>query len=143
MPALVIERPTGRGVQALVIALLAGFGVASGAGAQQPSPRAAAERFYAAYMQLHVSGLPDAEQSKVLMPLFTPSVRRLFQAAALEQDRAMREQPDEKPPWVEGDLMSSLWEGAQDYAVGDPNVQGGLVVVRSELGEAEARKPRG
>ncbi len=26
---------------------------------------------------------------------------------------------------------------------GDPNVQGGLVVVRSELGEAEARKPRG
>ena len=123
MPALEIERPMGRVVRALSIVLLAGLGIAPGAGAQQPSPRAAAERFYAAYLQLHVSGLPDAEQSKVLMPLFTPAVRRLFQAAAVEQDRALREQPDEKPPWVEGDLFSSLFEGATSYSLGKSRVQ--------------------
>ena len=40
---------------------------------------------------------------------------------------------------VTGELRLDIAADGQ----GDPAVQGGIVVVRSELGEAEAKKPRG
>jgi hypothetical protein len=115
------------------IALLLGFGATAGAAAQQPSPKEAADRFYQMYLRMHISGLPDDEQSKLLFPLLSPDLRQLIEAARVEQDKAIKEHPDEKPPWIEGDLLSSLWEGAQSFKVGAQTVRGDRADVTVQL----------
>lgn len=36
----------------------------------------------------------------------------------------IREHPDEKPPWADGDLFTSLFEGAQSFRLGRPTAHG-------------------
>jgi hypothetical protein len=91
-------------------------------------------------MRLQMSGLPDEDQSKVLFPLLSPDLRRLIEAAQVEQAKDMQEHPDEKPPWIEGDLFSSLFEGARTFDVGTPVARGDRAVVPVQLtcGEADS-----
>ncbi len=95
----------------------------------QNSPRDIALRFYRTYLKLKVSGLPDARQYKALSPLLSPDLRRLLEAARLEQAVAFRERPDEKGPWSDGDLFTSLHEGAQSFRIGRPTARGNYAYV--------------
>lgn len=69
-------------------------------------------------MRLKVSGLPDAKQMKVLTPLLSEDLLRLFESAKREQEKFIKENTDEKPPWIEGDLFTSLFEGATSFRIG-------------------------
>ncbi|HEV2800725.1 MAG TPA: hypothetical protein VGW12_09520 [Pyrinomonadaceae bacterium] len=91
---------------------------------QSASPADFAARFYRTYLKLKMNGLPDEKQYKVLAPLLSSQLQQLFAAARVEQDRAIREQPDEKPPWIEGDLFTSLYEGAHSFRIGRPKLRG-------------------
>jgi hypothetical protein len=82
--------------------------------AQAPAPAAAAaavESFYKAYQTARISGLPDDAKRNVLTPHLTPELNNALRRARTEQERCRKRHPDEKPPWVEGDLFSSNFEG--------------------------------
>jgi hypothetical protein len=86
------------------------------------SPAQAADKFYRAYLKLKIRGLPNDKEMKVLSPLITSDLKDLFEAARKIQAKFIQEHPDEKGPWVDGDLFTSLFEGAQSFQVGRPTV---------------------
>ena len=89
--------------------------------AQGPSSATqAANRFYRTYLKLKILGLPNSEQMKTLTPLITADLNDLFEAARMTQAKFIQEHPDEKPPWADGDLFTSLFEGAQSFKFGHP-----------------------
>lgn len=81
-------------------------------------PKKIASEFYRACINLKISGLPDDDQLRVLAPFLHKDLQRLFKNAKREQARFKKKFPDEKPPWIEGDLFSSLWEGPQSFEIG-------------------------
>jgi len=121
-----------RSVTHITIAFLLLVVSSSQSGAQS-TPRGAANRFYRTYLKLRVRGLPNKRQRKVLWPLFAPDLRQMFDAAEREQTKFSRENPGEKPPWCEGDLFSSLFEGAQAFTLGDPKLSGDRIYVPVNL----------
>ena len=92
-----------------------------------------AARFYQAYMRFKPSGLPDARAVRVIAPMLTPELRRLFEGARSEQRAFMKLHPEEKPPWIEGDLFTSSWEGADSFEIGTPRVEGNRAEVPVHL----------
>ncbi len=90
----------------------------------QTTSRAAATKFYQTYLKLNIRGLPDPEEHKQLVLLLERSLGQLIEAARLEQVEFIKEHPDEKPPWIEGDLFSSLFEGAQTFRIVATRVRG-------------------
>jgi hypothetical protein len=93
--------------------------VSSAVHAQEPATTAAT-RFLAAYQKMHaagLSGLPDRRQLRALAPHLTPALARRFEAAMREQRRCAKKFLDDKPPWAEGDMFSSSFEGFTSYKV--------------------------
>ena len=70
---------------------------------------------------LEIDGLPDDAQMQALAPLLAPGLRESFETARAWQrgeiERMQREGSEDKPPFVVGDLFSSLFEGAQSSRV--------------------------
>lgn len=92
-----------------------------------PSATQAANRFYRTYLKLKILGLPNSEQMKALTPLITADLNDLFEAARKTQAQFIKDHPDEKPPWADGDLFTSLFEGAQSFRLGRPTANGDRV----------------
>lgn len=101
--------------------------------AQQASPQDTAIQFYNAYIKLKPRGLPNKQQRRVLWPMITSDLRKLFVAAQQEQTKFARQHPDQKPPWADGDLLSSLFEGASAYKLGEATVNEGHAEVLVHL----------
>ena len=77
-----------------------------------PAPTGATvPQFYAAYQKQHFSGLPNSKQLQALAPYLSPGLQSLLKKAQAEQAKCIRKNPDDKGPWVEGDLFSSNFEG--------------------------------
>ncbi len=87
------------------------------------SPSGVVDSFYRKYIEYQIHGLPTEKQVKSLTPLFSRDIMRMIAADRAQQNKFIREHPDEKPPWVEGDLFSSLFEGATSYSLGKSRVQ--------------------
>ena len=107
-----------------VLVLLLAFGSAFAASPKPESPEMFATRFYRTYLKLKMNGLPDGKQLKVLSPLLSEDLRQMFEAAKREQEKFIKEHADEKPPWIEGDLFTSLFEGAKSFKIGVPKMRG-------------------
>ena len=87
--------------------------------AQREEPKVFANRFYQTYLELNVRGLPDEKELKLLSPYLSEDLRQLFEKAQFQQKRFIQENPvDMKPPWVDGDMFTSLFEGARSFKVG-------------------------
>ncbi len=84
-------------------------------------PMVAAQTLIDRIEALDIDGLPDDAQMQALAPLLVPELREAFEAARAWQrgeiERMQREGSEDKPPFVEGDLFSSLFEGAQSSRV--------------------------
>jgi hypothetical protein len=113
----------------LLVLLLAPPAAAQGSS----SATQAANRFYRTYLKLKILGLPNSEQMKTLTPLITPDLNGLFEAARKTQAQFIKDHPDEKPPWADGDLFTSLFEGAQSFRLGRPTANGDRVEVPVHL----------
>jgi hypothetical protein len=115
----------------VVLALSVGQSVC----AQSPgsSPTRAAEQFYRTYLKLKINGLPNDHQLKILAPLITSDLKDLFVTARKIQAKHIQEHPDEKPPWADGDLFTSLFEGAQSYRIGRVKDLGDIAEVPVQL----------
>lgn len=80
--------------------------------------RATADGFYGVYKSLHPSGIPDDADRARFTPLVSPALEGLLRQAAAAEDRFAKANKD-APPLIEGDLFSSLFEGATAVAIGD------------------------
>lgn len=74
--------------------------------------------FYRAYRELKFSGLPDSQQTAKLVPHLSKGLRAALKKAQAEQARCVKAHPNDKPPWSEGDLFSSNFEGFTSVKVG-------------------------
>lgn len=78
----------------------------------QATPDAAASGFLSVYGSFHPSdGIPDMGARARLQPLLSPALNRLLAEAAAAQARFSAKIKD-SPPLIEGDLFSSMFEGA-------------------------------
>ena len=82
--------------------------------------RGVVEQFYTMHLRERTGGAPEAARMAHYRPFLS---RRLFgqlEQAARIRDQAIADHPDEKPPFVDGDLFSSLFEGATSFEIGVP-----------------------
>jgi hypothetical protein len=78
----------------------------------------AAEGFYRVYQTFHPSdGIPIGGDLAKYEPFISPALDALLKQAGDAQARFAKDNKD-SPPLVEGDLFSSLFEGASSVAVG-------------------------
>lgn len=92
-------------------------------------PATAAKEFYTELHEHKVSGLPQKEDWLALQPRVTAELATAILGAQAEQADFIKKNPDEKPPWIEGDLFSSLFEGPQKFTIGQAKVTGNLAEV--------------
>jgi hypothetical protein len=100
-------------------------------------PGAAARFFLSEVRRFQVTGLPDGEAWETLSPCLSAPLRALMEAAKREQLEFMKKFPDEKPPWIEGDFFSSLFEGPHRFQVLGTEVKGDRANVRVEQERTE------
>ena len=87
-------------------------------------PATTVDGFYRANAQLKVRGLPNDQQLQVLTPYLSARLLSALQSAKARQQVCMQKYPGDKPPLIEGDLFSSLFEGPTGFQVGGARVSG-------------------
>lgn len=86
--------------------------------AQTDAMTAAANAFYTVYAgQADRGGLPDATGRARLASILTPRLNGLIAQAAQAQDRMTAKVHNAVPPVIEGDIFTSLFEGATSWVV--------------------------
>jgi hypothetical protein len=75
------------------------------------SATALAADFYEMRLRLGKSGLPDAGEMKAYRAFLCPALADAMDSARTRQQAFIAAHPDDKPPLIEGDLFSSLFEG--------------------------------
>ena len=101
--------------------LIACFIVAAAAcsgGGDERSMRASATTFYNTYLKLHPPGIPDKKQHEQFAPVLSTALNGLLSDAAAAEESYAKATKGESPPLVEGDLFTSLFEGAESYTIG-------------------------
>ncbi|MCC6713502.1 MAG: DUF3828 domain-containing protein [Candidatus Dadabacteria bacterium] len=75
--------------------------------------------FYDAYIKVKPLGIPGAEKLARLSPYLAPGLVSLLKEADLTEKKYKEETKGEAPPLVEGDVFTSLFEGADAFQVGE------------------------
>jgi len=87
-------------------------------------PAAAANAFYAVYKNQHAQGgIPDATGRLRYTPVLSPRLNKQLTDAAAAQAR-LTAKVRNAPPMLEGDIFSSLFEGATSWKVGACHADG-------------------
>lgn len=60
-----------------------------------------------------------------MAPLMSADLVKLIASARRKQEESIRRHPDDKPPWIEGDLFASNFEGVSSFRLGTPATQAG------------------
>lgn len=121
-------------------------------GCSAPTPRAAddgaiaaAQAIFDRMAGLHIQGLPDEAQLAALAPHLSVELHGALASARRWQQAeiaSMQAQGSEdKPPFIEGDLFGSLFEGAQSTRALSSEVRGNalVVILQRAYGEAPDR----
>jgi hypothetical protein len=87
-------------------------------------PQSAARVFYAELRRLGLRSLPTVAEWEPFAPRATPALTGAIEQAQKEQAEFRKKFPDDKPPWVDGDLFSSLFEGPQRFEIGEAKITG-------------------
>lgn len=81
------------------------------------TPAAPVTGFYTKYLILRPSGLPTRAQERDLAPYLSQRLLHLMKEARRHQEDLIRKNPDEKPPWIDGCLFASLFEGPNRFMI--------------------------
>src|SRR5215468_6999372 len=73
--------------------------------------------FYNVYLKLGAGGVPSRAQQAPLAPLISPALASLLRDARRAEETHLRRTKNQEPPLVEGDLFTSLFEGAHAYTI--------------------------
>lgn len=101
----------------LTSALLVTFACSASGASDELEARRATNAFYRVYLRLHPSGVPTKEQQVHLRRIISQRLAILLQRAAAAEQKYFETMKGEAPPLVEGDLFTSLFEGASSFAV--------------------------
>jgi hypothetical protein len=96
--------------------LLAVFAAASPALAGD-TPRSTVTGLYNTYIKLKTRGIPAAKDLTEYKPYITPELAALIKSAGVAGIKYKEETKGEVPPLVEGDIFTSLFEGADSFKV--------------------------
>ncbi len=109
------------------------------AGSAEPAqgPAAVAMDFLAMHQRFGNNGLPERGSMNAYAAFLCPGLSEKIRAAQIRQEQFKASHPDEKPPLVEGDLFSSLFEGPETYAVNDTRVDGNKAQVDVAMSHGE------
>jgi len=101
----------------------------------------ATSEFYRTYHRVKIDGLPTAKQLLKIRLLLSPRLTALVERARAEQLRCSHRHPHDKPPWTEGDLFSSGFEGFIAFEILAPahDENGRKVVDVAFTGPGDAR----
>ena len=91
---------------------------APAAAGETAAMQAAVGGFYGVYKTAHVSGIPGDEDRAKFARFLSPALEGLLKQAADAEARFLKANKD-SPPLIEGDVFSSLFEGASTVSVGD------------------------
>lgn len=89
---------------------------ALGGGGEEPA--AVVRGFYTEYIKTKPAGLPTVAQQRTLAPYLSRRILGLMDAARAYQEQEAKAHPDDKPPFVDGCLFASLFEGPKTFKVG-------------------------
>jgi uncharacterized Ntn-hydrolase superfamily protein len=123
-----------------VSAASAATAAAAPAAGERKGPDAAVRRFYDSYLEHKPPGLPAGSDLERLRPLLSSGLAKKIDAALAHQREFIAKHPDEKPPFVDGDHFSSVFEGPTAFEIGATEALGTNVwkVVVRFPGEADA-----
>jgi hypothetical protein len=105
-------------------------------------PVAVALDFLVMHQRLGNSGLPQRADQAAYDAFLCPSLSQALRAAKVRQEQAKAEHPDDKPPYVEGDLFSSLFEGPDTFEASDTTIEGALAHVAVAMTHGEGDQAR-
>lgn len=91
---------------------------------QGPGPEATVKGFYDTYLSVHPMGVPEEIQLSKLRPFLSPSLIALLCDADAAETAYRKKTNNEQPPLVEGDLFTSMFEGASAFSVLPAHVEG-------------------
>lgn len=114
---------------------------ATSAACEGASPVDAAETFYRQVVALNPRGLPSADEMRTLGPLLSSGMQASIAHARVRQQAGIAASPDDKPPFIEGSLFTSLFEGptAVLSADADPAAPTRVAVEMTYAGQGDAR----
>lgn len=98
--------------------------------------------FLAQYREQFFRGLPNATQAAALAPHLSPRLNGLLHDALAGQQAYKARYPSDKPPMIDGDIFSSLFEGASSGEIDTVVKAEGHVTVRVKYSynDPETRK---
>lgn len=105
-------------------------------------PERVARAFYGLYLDIRPSGIPDAAIQARFRPLMTSELSRLLKKARAVEDAHRAATQNQEPPFVQGDLFTSLFEGATSYALGACAVEGKRAYCDIDLTYSEGPETR-
>lgn len=79
---------------------------------------AVADAFYRAHAEFGGPGLPEGETLRHYRPLLSKRLLGLIAEATRYRNAVAAAHPDDKPPYGDGDLFTSLFEGPTGYRLG-------------------------
>ncbi len=98
-------------------------------GRQPATATEAVTQFYTVLDAVGVHRVPDAPQLKALAPYLGDSLAHVLDRARVLRDSAEKSAPGEKPPFADGDIFSSLFEGRTASVVKDSVARGDTTLV--------------
>ena len=93
------------------------------------SPSESAAQFYTLLDGLGVRGVPDSLALDAVAPYLDSTLLGLLTDARHTRDDFRRRYPSDKPPFVDGDLFSSLFEGNTSFAIRSTVARGDTTMV--------------
>jgi hypothetical protein len=109
----------------------------------ETDPATLAFKFYSSYQDIGPCGIPQPADLQKLEPLFTTRLRSLLHEARRYQSAYAKRHPEDKPPFVDGDLFTSNFEGFKTFSVGVVKQQaGGAYRVEVTLSYWEVNDPK-
>lgn len=107
--------------------------------AELAGAREVAEDFYEMHRRFAGRGLPATADMNAYAAFLCPALVGKIGAARARQEEFVRAHPDEKPPLAEGDLFSSLFEGAEAASVVETSADGDGARVLMALSRDDGR----
>lgn len=98
-------------------------------GRQPATATEAVTQFYTVLDAVGARRVPDAAQLTALRPYLADSLARVLDAARVVREQAEKSAPGEKPPFADGDIFSSLFEGRTATVVKDSLARGDTTLV--------------
>ncbi|MBM3735067.1 MAG: DUF3828 domain-containing protein [Acidobacteria bacterium] len=88
-------------------------------------PALTVKTFYSDLLKNKADGLPDSGELAKMAPHLSARLQQSIKTAQAEQARCIKKNPSEKPPWIEGSMFSTDFEGFTSFEVQAPAEAGG------------------